>query len=450
MSRIKFLEEEIASKRSKIEEINSACETEKRARNEEEKGQWTTLKEEIRALEEELTDLKELEEDKAKRAAAKAEEERKAAAAAGGGASKGEEEEQNKIKETYKFSRAWDSLMNGKPLDGLEREMHEEADKEARSASAKISITGVGIPAFMVNPEKRTDVDQTTAGIQPTVVQGYVDAIRESAVYEQVIPSGNIMHGLTADVKLTKIEANSLAWATAENSAAADGGANPGKDTLAPVRLTGYVDVSNRVTMQNGEVVINAIMRDLGRETANKIDASLFSTANVTNAPGSIAATSGVGTFTEAASYAASSATANGSVYDDILAARQTLANSGALQGSLAYVGHSKLMSDIHKSPKVISVSAAAMSSTGSPAVYNVDGLKFVLTTACTSNGTTSADFVLGDFSKVYVGFFGGMDMVLDPWSVHLNDQKRIIVHRHLDTSLLQGGAFVKSTTLLS
>ena len=69
---------------------------------------------------------------------------------------------------------------------------------------------------------------------------------------------------------------------------AADGGANFGKDTLSPIRLTGYADVSNRVILQNGDAAINSLMIDFGREIANKIDQSIFATADVSNAPPSI------------------------------------------------------------------------------------------------------------------------------------------------------------------
>ena len=45
---------------------------------------------------------------------------------------------------------------------------------------------------------------------------------------------------------------------------------------------------------------------------------------------------------------------------------------------------------------------------------------------------------------------FGGLDMVIDPYSVLLNDQRRIVVHRQLDSALVQGAAMVKATSLLA
>ena len=457
--RIKQVKEAIAEERKTLLDIEAACEKESRSRNAEEKETWTNAKAKIEELRGELVDLEELESMKVE--AAK-EEARKASLVAGNAGVKtkvesSEEREIGKLSEKLDFRDMID-FMQGKKNDGVAKELDSEARHEAHTGGANFgySPNGFAVPGSVyryewLKAEKRTDVDQSTSAIQPTVVGRYVEAIRQNSIYPQVIPSSNILMGLTGDFKIPAVGSQSLAWATAENSAAGDAGSNYTKDTLAPVRLTGYVDISNRVILQNGQQAVSMIMNDLGREAGNKIDAALFSTANVTNAIPSIAATSGVNTFTEAATYAAPSSSVNGTVYDDYLEALQTLANADAAQGALAFVGHSKLMSDLLKSPQVLSVSPAVrMIDVGAPLKLDINGVPFYLGTSNTSNGTTSADFIGGNFNFQYLGFFGGLDMSIDPYSVKLNDQIRIVVHQNLDSSAIRGGAFVKSTTLLS
>ena len=457
MSRIKAIQEKIGEQRTSMDVIKALTEKEDRSRTEDEKGSWDSAKEEIRSLEVELKDLQDYEDDLAKRADFKS-----AASVAGDTntdkTTSSEERDILTISKKLSGGRIAQILAGNARMDGVEREVTEEAQNEARMGGANYGYKGVGIPAKVFRAEwlaaeKRTDIDQANSGIQPTVVGSYVESIRQEAIFTKVIPGSNILTGLTGDYKIPTVGSQALAWAAsgAENAAAVDGGANFGSDTLAPVRLTGYADVSNRVILQNGDVAMQAVMADFGRETANKIDGSLFSTANVADAPTSIAAKSGVLTFTEAGTYAASSATVNGTVYDDYLAALQALANANSANGALAFVGHSKLLSDIVKSPQVLGTSAAATNfQPGAPLMVNMNGIPFHLTTSNTSDGTASADFIGGNFNFQYVGFFGGFDMSLDPYSVKLNDQIRIVIHRHLDTSTTRGGAFVKSTTLLS
>ena len=86
----------------------------------------------------------------------------------------------------------------------------------------------------------------------------------------------------------------------------------------------------------------------------------------------------------------------------------------------------------------------------GAPLRLTVNGIPMFLTTSNTSNGSTSADFIGGDFNFEYVGMFGGLDISVDPWTQNITAQKRIVLHRWIDASTIRGAAFVKSTTLLS
>jgi HK97 family phage major capsid protein len=428
---------------------------------EDENTEYKSLDSEVEKLDSKIEILEKQESRKKEIAKKNLEEEARRATALAGGAGS-EDEDKSDTKELLKMSRKFSLAKAVRMYSGLEKrqgvedELSEEARKEALGGGADFGYEGMGIPGSVLRAEwqaseKRTDIDQATSAIQPTAVGRYVEAIRQNAVFSQVIPGANILTGLTGDFKIPSVGSQSLAWATAENSAAADGGANFGKDTLSPIRLTGYADVSDKVLIQNGDVAMNMIMSDFGRESANKVDGALFSTADVANAIPAIAATSGVLTFTETAVYAAPSSTVNGSVYDDALLALQTLANGDSANGALAFVGHTKLMSDLIKSPKVLSVSGAAEAmDLGAPIKLIVNGVPFFLTTSNTSNAGVSADFIGGNFNFEYVGMFGGLDISVDPWSSKLNAQKRVVIHRWLDAGLLRGAGMVKSTTLLS
>ena len=457
IDRLKEAKEERASLVNELDQILTKAETEKRELKPEDESRYDELEGKVEKLDAQIEKLERQEARKVKLAkeadeASKVEERKELGPVHGGGESVNEREELLKLSAKFNMAKAVRHAAGMEEGDGVEQELSSEARNEARSNGANYGYSGIGIPGSVLKAEweARTDIDQTTSAIQPTVVGAYVDAIRQKAVFSQVIPASNILTGLTGDYKIPTVGSQSLAWATAENSAAADGGANFGKDTLAPVRLTGYADISNRVLLQNGDGAMMAVMADFGRETANKIDAALFSTTNVTNAIPAIAATSGVLTFTEAATYAAPSSTVNGTIFDDYLEALQTLANGDV--APTAFVGSSKLMSDLRKSPGVVGVSSAVTQMMGgAPLRLDMgEGIPFFLTTSNTSDGTTSADFIGGDFNFQYVGFFGGLDISIDPYSVKLNDQQRIVVHRHVDASAIRGAGFVKSTTLLS
>ena len=234
----------------------------------------------------------------------------------------------NEPKEVRNFSffKAVNDFTNGK-LDGVEREMHEEAVNEARSAGR--SINGLGIPSFML--ESRADVTQGLSAIAPTNVLGFADAMREASVFDKV--GANILTGLSANTTIPVTGSSTVAWA-AENGAAGDGGAEFGKVALSPKRLASYVNISKQLLLQNGAAAEQAIVRDLGRATAQYMDATLFATAN--SATGDFAtynATTYVGTTAIALNRASASQTLTG-VSIDGNAATATTAPNGSNSNS--------------------------------------------------------------------------------------------------------------------
>lgn len=327
----------------------------------------------------------------------------------------------------YSFFKAIQGSVNGN-LDGIEREMHEEAVNEARNAGR--SINGLGIPSFIL--EARANVTQGTSAIAPTNVLAYADAMREASVFDKV--GANILTGLSANTTIPVTGTSTVSW-EGENDAAADGGANFGKVELTPTRLAAYVNISKQLLLQNGAGAEQAIIRDLGRAVGQKMDAAIFSTASVTGAPASLGA-SATTTFTEAGTYAA-----NSSIYSDVVNAEKALAEAGGLEGNLSYVFSPALMADIKQAAQVASVSAGFQGGV-------VNGYQSFFTNGCTKVAGTSADFYFGDFSKLYIGMFGGLDIMVDPYSEAKNGQTQLVLNQYMDWGVSDGAGFVKATSL--
>ena len=328
----------------------------------------------------------------------------------------------------FSFFKAVNDFTNGK-LEGLEREMHEEAVNEARSAGR--TINGLGIPSFML--ESRDNVTQAGSAIAPTNVLGFADAMREASVFDKV--GATILTGLSANTTIPVTGASSVEW-EGEVDDAADGGAQFGKVELTPTRLASYVNISKQLLLQNGAAAEQAIIRDLGRATAQKMDAAIFKTAGVAGAPDSLGELA-TGTFTEA-SYAA-----NASIMNDFVEAETVLAEAGGLVGNLAYVAHPALMADLKRSAQVASVTPGMQGSL-------INGYPTYFTNGCTKTGTASADFYFGDFSKLYMGMFGGLDIMVDPYSVAVNGQTRLVLNQYMDWGVSDGAGFVKAVSLIA
>ena len=342
---------------------------------------------------------------------------------------KTEEKVKKEEKRGYSLFKAIKGLMDG-TLDGLEKELHDEAVLEAR-ATGRI-IEGVGIPSRLL--EQRAEVTQGTSAIAPVQVLGFQEALREASVFNRV--GANILTGLSADTRLPITGKQSVTW-EGEGDTAADGGAVFGKLDLTPLRLSSTVAISKQLLMQNGMGAQQAIVADLGRAAGAKIDAAMFAAANVTSAPGAVADVTGVLEITE------NSYSANASIFDDFCLAESELAVGEGLSGNLAYVAHPKLMKDLKRSAQVAAVTVGSQGNL-------VNGYPTYYTVGCTSSGSASADFLFGDFSKLFIGMFGGLDITIDPYTLAANAEVRLIVNQYIDWGVTQPGAFVKATSLLA
>ena len=336
----------------------------------------------------------------------------------------------NEPKEVRNFSffKAVNDFTSGK-LDGVEREMHEEAVNEARSAGR--SIQGLGIPSFML--ESRA-VDQAGSAIAPTNINGYADALREASVFNRV--GANILTGLSANTTIPVTGAQTVEW-EGETDIAADGGVDFGKVELTPTRLASYVNISKQLLLQNGASAEQAIVRDLGRATAAKIDAAIFAASTVTGAPVSLGATSGVSEFTESAYSSLAS------IMLDFVTAEQTLAEAGGLEGNLSYVANPALMAQLKQSAQVANVDAGMQGSL-------INGYPTFFSNGVTKDPGVSANFFFGDFSKMYMGMFGGLDIMVDPYSVAINGQTRLVLNQYMDWGFANPAGFVKATSALA
>ena len=334
----------------------------------------------------------------------------------------------SKVAKNWSLFKAVNEIRNGGQLTGLEAEMHQEAVTEARKG-----MQGIGIPSFMT--EKRA-IDQGASAIAPTSVGSYVDSLQASGLYNRV--GLNNLGTVAADTVLPIAGGSTVAWA-GEVAAAADGGADFGKVTLTPKRLTGYANLSNVILAQNGTAAEASVMNDLGRNMATQIDAAMFGSANVASAPGCIALTAGVLTFTE-------SVTAGGAgMTEDMLTAIQTIADNHGLDGNLAFVNNWGMYSNLKAGVQVTGVYPAYVDDRlmGYPGYFS--------SAPATAGGPpiTSADGIFGDFSRLYMASFGPSNILVDPYSRATNNEVRLVMNNHMDWGVASGASFVKYTSLI-
>jgi HK97 family phage major capsid protein len=351
----------------------------------------------------------------------------------------------------FSFSKLITEVGNNK-LSGLEKEMVEESQAEARS----LGITPSGI--YLSNKvmdikmrESRTmSAGSATAGgnFIPLEKVGFFDALYAKTVLDQL--GATKLTGLSANVDLTGFSSGvSVAWA-AETADAASGDPVTAARQLRPSRIAGYSDISKQLLLQNNQSIDQKIIESFIKALAVAIEAAAINGSGSSNQPLGLLGTSGINSVAMGT---------NGAVPSlakvlELVAAVEN-ANAG-MNGK--FLINPKLVAKL-KQTEISSGSGAMIMSY--MAYFNgladqIDGKPVFSTTNCpstltkgSSSGVCSA-MIYGDWSNLVVGQFGGVELVVDPLSQAIGNKTRVVVNQHVGIAVEQPAAFGAIVDLLT
>lgn len=349
--------------------------------------------------------------------------------AGGNTASSGERREMNKLAQRYSLVRGIQQVYRGRPLTGLEAEMTEEANREARAAG--LTFRGqLSIPSSMLEKRGVGDVGHWGAtdtandhGTQfvGTNVGAAIEALRAETTLQQA--GITVLNGLTADLRIPRMTAGATIAEKGEAADAATSGQALGSTLLQPRRASAFTLVTEQLMMQGGQAVESLVIRDL----ADAVNAKIENLAFIDILDGIAGASNNVET-----ALGATSSVVQGLVRDCLI--------DGVSMSNVAIVANPRAHGTLVSHTDVVAVTAALQGNTYSGYPYYVAG-------QCPDDATATNEYgggvvIAGDFARgAVMGLFGGVDFVINPYTYDISNQVRISVHRHFDTDVLQAGA---------
>ena len=342
---------------------------------------------------------------------------RESALVSGGAVNKNDISESKEARD-YSFQDAMRSAYTGK-IEGLVKEMDQEARNEARYTGQ--TFKGLAIPSAVL--ESRAAVEKDAVNSSQTMA--FTDQLEANLVLASA--GANFYSGVT-NMKFPVISAVNSAFLPESGGSAAAANGTASSLTLSPKKLISVVNVSAEAMMQNASLEA-ALRRNMAGSIAATLEnALLYGGTDITNAPASI--------FTDAA--AGSTAAFSGATA--ITLETTCLDNGVRLEGArMAYLMNSVAYAAIKASPIVTNVSGAYDYRT-----KEVNGYFSFMSSNVGAGGTdhaTKAFVLFGDFSKVHIAQFGGLDVLFDPYTGGATGEPRMIV-----TSLVDGDAVQNDT----
>lgn len=328
---------------------------------------------------------------------------------------------------------------NANNLDGIEREIIDEGEAEARSAG--LSINGIALPKILLTSKETraamvAGTDANGGELIETAKRGLLGDFYNSSVLEQA--GALVLNGLQGNLDLPRYTKGTDPVKKAENAAAGESGGTFASLSLTPKRLPAYIDISDQLLLQSSSV-LEAFIGGQLRNQLNSVKETAFFHGGGTLEPTGIAATSGIGDVAGGTNGAAPT-------WEHLVDLWSAVAGDNADIGALSYFMNTATIGKLLQTPKVSSTDSVmvlndlAAGVLGRP-VRASNSVSSTLTKG-TESGTASAIFY-GNANDFVVGYWGGvmLEMVRDTTGAKAG-QRTLVANTYYDAGVLRPQSF--------
>ncbi len=337
-----------------------------------------------------------------------------------GGTSVAEAKEVNRVNKSFSLSRAVNAVALGKALEGAEAEWAQESQREMQARglnmSGQIGIPGTALYRAIGDADDfgASNAAYAGAGFVPTVVPGAIDALRTPTMAERV--GVTTINNATANLQFPRVSEKAAGVVETEVGTANDSGLDMDTVTLTPTRVAAKTLWSKQLMLQGGAAVDQLISRELSAGINETIDKAVFAAA-VTGAGDTNSVAGALG-------------------YSDITDAEKAVLAAGGDLSRCAWIGSPSAMSIVKGEAAVQSIRAVVENN-------QLDGFTTYFTpNLADTAGAEPGTLLFGDYAAgMLLAFFGGIDLLVDPYSNAGTAQIALHVNKFYDAAVRQAGA---------
>jgi len=296
-------------------------------------------------------------------------------------------------------------------LDGIEAEMIQEGEREARAAG--INTSGIVLPRILVR-RQHENRDMTaqggTAGDQggntiQTNKAGLLDDFFNQSVIRQA--GATVLEGLTGNLDIPRLIAGTTPAKKTENAAADEVSPTTAMLSLTPKRLPAYIDISEMLMKQSSSAIDAILRKHLTAQMLAVSEAAFFHGGGTSEANG-IAGTSGIGSV-------AGGTNGLAPTNAHIIALETAVDTTNALLGNLRYVSNGQIRGKLKQTLRNPSGTDASfiLGDSGLVNGYSPLFTNAVSRTLTKGSSSLASAIFFGNFSDYYVGYWGGVSLEL-------------------------------------
>ena len=322
-------------------------------------------------------------------------------------------------------------------LSGLEAEVAEMGAKEYERLG--LTRKGFVIPTAAMRSSAGQDYTTNADGGYAKVEQmpTYIEALKERLVVAQL--GAKVIGDLVGTVPFVSASAISSSW-LAEGAQASVSKSTFSKATMTPHRNATVAAFSKDLLRQTSLDVENILMGLIVDSHARLIEDACINGSGSSNQPTGILAG-----ITNAASGLVEMGTNGGAITWAKVVALETMVNSNnANRGKLAYLTNAKVIGAMKTTERTSTNGRYILDVDGKVNGYPIDYTNLVPSTlkkGSSQSGVLSA-MIFGNWEDLYIGQWGGLDIVVDPFTLADYGDVRIVLNAWNDVKVVEPKSF--------
>jgi HK97 family phage major capsid protein len=268
----------------------------------------------------------------------------------------------------------------------------------------------------------------------------FIDLLRNAMVLDRL--GVTWLRDLNGNIAIPSQTGAATSYWVAENGAPTESQQTVGQMTLSPKTVGAFTDYSRRLLLQSSLDVEAFVRADLAAILALAIQLAAINGSGASNEPTGLLNMSGIGSVAGGT---------NGAVptYDHMVDLESAVAIANGDVGTMAYLTNAKVRGKLRKTQEFASTNGKAVWTSGRErGIGEVLGYDAVVTNAVPSTltkgtavGICSA-IAYGNWADLVIGMWGGLDIMLDPYSLSTTGAKRVVALQDCDVNARQVASF--------
>jgi len=332
----------------------------------------------------------------------------------------------NEVKR-FSILRAVNALAN--PTD---RRAQAEAAFELECSAAACqqygrTSMGVMLPADVLRNWTRdlNTTDDSNVLTEDFRAGDFIDVLRNASSVMQA--GARTLNGLSSDVTIPKkATASTAAWLAAEGADVAQTEPTFSQISLTPKDLGAYAQITRRMIQQQTMDMEALVRDDIAQAIALAMDLAALRGTGASGQPTGIKNTAGINTV----DFGTAPITVPS--FAKVVEMETVVAEDNALMGNLAYIMSANMYGGLKTTEKASNTAQFVIDGGNSMNGYPV----------IVSNQVETGDLYFGNFSDLLVGFWGGLDLLLDPYTNGLSGTIRIRAIQTMDVAVRHAVSF--------